>query len=91
MITINDLPIAGPYTVTDADTGRILHKYVDGPGDIPPDVACLPVLDVSAGPDGIRISTRVPAPDPVWDMIKARRKFIARQTAPYTPGSRRMY
>ena len=43
---INDLTISGPYQVFAPSIGHSLFSWLDrsAPGDIPPDVACLPVL-----------------------------------------------
>ena len=48
-IIINDLPIATPYRVYDTDTGHYIFSWLDvrSSGDIPPDIAMLPV-------DGLR-------------------------------------
>lgn len=48
-IIINDLPITSPFRVYDISTGHYIHSWLDrsAPGDIPPDVAMLPV-------DGLR-------------------------------------
>ena len=42
---INDLLIAGPYRVFDTRSDRYVFSWLDrsAPGDIPPDVAILPV------------------------------------------------
>lgn len=42
---INDLPIDGPYRVYDTRSGHYVFSWLDrsAPGDIPPDVAILPV------------------------------------------------
>jgi len=57
---INDLPITGPYEVYDISTGHCIFSWLDSsaPGDIPPDVAMLPVIrSRSAGPV-LRIDTK---------------------------------
>ena len=43
---INDLPIAGPYSVFDTHSGHYIFSWLDrsAPGDMPPDIAILPVL-----------------------------------------------
>ena len=43
---INDLPINDLYRVFDIVSGRCIYSWLDrsAPGDIPPDIACLPVL-----------------------------------------------
>ena len=49
---INDLDIRGPFTVYAANIGHYVYSFLDpaGPGDIPPDIACLPVLSVRSVP-----------------------------------------
>ena len=48
--TIADLTISGPFCVFDTSSGQYIYSYLDpaGPGDIPPDIACLPVLGMRA-------------------------------------------
>ena len=43
---INDLPIASAYRVYDIDTNSYIFSWLDrnASGDIPPDVALLPVV-----------------------------------------------
>ena len=43
---INDLPITDPYRVFDVSSGHFIYSWLDrsAPGDIPPDIAILPVL-----------------------------------------------
>lgn len=43
---INDLPITSPYQVFDITSGHYVFSWLDrsAPGDIPPDIAVLPVL-----------------------------------------------
>ena len=45
-IIINDLPITSPYRVYDVIKGQYLFSWLDrsAPGDIPPDIAILPVV-----------------------------------------------
>lgn len=45
-IMINDLPVTSLYRVYDLDTGHYIFSWLDrsAPGDIPPDVATLPVV-----------------------------------------------
>lgn len=45
-ITINDLDIRLPYRVYDLDTGHYVFSWLDtnACGDIPPDIAALPVV-----------------------------------------------
>lgn len=45
---IADLDIRGPFSVYDTASGHWIFSFLDpaGPGDIPPDIACLPVLRV---------------------------------------------
>lgn len=42
---INDLIINGPYQVLDVSIGHYIYSWLDrsAPGDIPPDIAILPV------------------------------------------------
>ena len=49
---INDLDIRGPFTVYASNIGHYVYSFLDpaGPGDIPPDIACLPVLAVRSVP-----------------------------------------
>lgn len=49
-ITINDLDIRSPYRVYDIDTGHFIFSWLDmtASGDIPPDVALLPVVGLRA-------------------------------------------
>ena len=43
---INDMNISGPYQVYNRAVGHYVFSYLDNsaPGDIPPDIAVLPVL-----------------------------------------------
>lgn len=45
-MTVNDLDIRGPFRVMDASIGHAIFSWLDrsAPGDIPPDIAVLPVL-----------------------------------------------
>ena len=45
-ITIADLGIVNRYRVYDINLGHYIYSYLDlsAPGDIPPDIAFLPVL-----------------------------------------------
>lgn len=45
---IADLTITTPFTVYDINTGHYVYTWndIDGPGDIPPDIAILPVLGI---------------------------------------------
>lgn len=55
-MSINDLPISGPFLVVTTD-GKVLHVFDGtGYGDISPDVAIRPVSDLSVR-DGFLIVT----------------------------------
>lgn len=45
-MTINDLQITGQHCVFDVNIEHYIFSWLDrsAPGDIPPEVACLPVL-----------------------------------------------
>lgn len=45
-IIVNDLPITSPFRVYDITVGHYVHSWLDRsqPGDLPPDVAVLPVV-----------------------------------------------
>ena len=90
--SVADIPIAGPFSVVDIDTGRTLHTYTDGPGDIAPDVSFLPVVSVTASAGRVIISTRAPAPiSPAEKARREREQYLRTLSAPFTPGTRRMY
>lgn len=91
---ISDITITGPFSIIDAETGRTLHEFTPGPdaaGDMAPDVAFLPVVEISADAGRVIITTRAPKTDPAADLLRARREYLRKQAAPYTPGTRRMY
>lgn len=92
--SVLDVEIAGPFSIIDADTGNALHTYSaapDEPGDIPPEAATWPILSITAEGGILIITTRPPKPDPAWNAIRQRDEFIRKQTATYTPGTRRLY
>ena len=43
---IADLPIDSPFRVYDLRSGNYVYSWLDSsaPGDLPPDIGCLPVL-----------------------------------------------
>ena len=45
-LLIADLNISGPFCVLDLNSGNYIYSFLDpaGPGDIPQDIAVLPVL-----------------------------------------------
>lgn len=47
-ITVNDIEISGPFTVYAVQLGHYIFQYLDTtqPGDVPPDIALLPVVSV---------------------------------------------
>lgn len=59
MATIADLPIDSRYRVYDIVLGQYIYSYLfpDEPGDIPPDVAILPVLGLRAVDNVLYIDT----------------------------------
>ena len=62
-IIINDLPINTPYTVYDIDTGHYIFSWMDTsePGDIPPDIAILPVAGLRSFDGVLYIDTHTGA------------------------------
>ena len=58
---INDLPILGPFAVFDKNSDHVIFRSAchDEPGDIPPDIAVLPVLGIYAVDDLVYIDTEV--------------------------------
>lgn len=59
-ITINDLPITSAYRVFDLDTGHFIFSWLDtkANGDIPPDIAILPVVGLRSMSGVLFIDTR---------------------------------
>ncbi|MBP5461640.1 MAG: hypothetical protein J6Y20_05885 [Lachnospiraceae bacterium] len=47
-MTINDVPVTIPFRIHDVVSGHYIYSILDrdAPGDIPPDIAVLPVLGV---------------------------------------------
>ena len=47
-MTINDIQITAPFRIKDIDTGHYIYSILDSsaPGDLPFDIAVLPVVDV---------------------------------------------
>lgn len=45
-ITVSDLPITGPHCIYSVTIGQYIWQWLDrsAPGDLPPDVASLPVV-----------------------------------------------
>ena len=62
-VIINDLPIATPYRVYDIRTGHYIFSWLDrsAPGDIPPDVAVLPVIGLRSVDGVLYIDTKTGA------------------------------
>lgn len=92
--SVADLAITGPFSVIDADAGRTLHEFTpgtDAAGYIPPDAAQWPALSITADAGRVIIITRAPKTDPAADLLRARREYLRKQAAPYTPGTRRLY
>lgn len=60
MLTINDLPITASYTVYDLDTGHHVFTWLDTEryGDLPPDIAILPVVGIRSAYGILQIDTR---------------------------------
>ena len=58
---VNDIDIFGPYRVIDARSGSPVFSWPGGsaPGDMPPDVAILPVSSVRMDDDTMIIFTEV--------------------------------
>lgn len=58
---IADLHIATPFRVYDIRSGNYIYSYLDRsvPGDIPPDIAVLPVLGARACGPVLYIDTEV--------------------------------
>ena len=55
---VADLNIAGPFCVLDLNSGHYIYQHLDrsAPGDLPPDIACLPVVGFrSVGSDTARV------------------------------------
>lgn len=59
-IIINDLPITSSYRVYDIDTGHYIFTWTDTEqyGDIPPDIALLPVIGLRSVDGVLYIDTR---------------------------------
>lgn len=56
--TIADIEIASPYSVYAINLGHyIFTPDPDAPGDIPPDIACLPVIGMRAVDSVLYIDT----------------------------------
>ena len=57
---INDLPITSSFRVYDIDTGHYIFSWTDTEayGDIPPDIAMLPVVGLRSVDDVLYIDTR---------------------------------
>ena len=92
--SVADIAITGPFSVIDADTGCTLHEFTPGPdaaGDIAPDVAFLPVVEIGADAGRVIILTRAPKTDPAADLFRTRREYLRTMTVPYTPGTRHLY
>lgn len=59
-IDINDLPITCPFRVYDITTGHFIFSLLDlrEGGDVPPDVAILPVVGIRSIGDVLYIDTK---------------------------------
>lgn len=59
-ITINDLPISSAYCVYDIDTASFIFSWLDrtAAGDVPPDIAVLPVVGIRSVDGVLYIDTR---------------------------------
>lgn len=59
-IIINDLPITCPFRVYDRTTGHFIFSLLDlsNGGDVPPDVAFLPVVSIRSIGDVLYIDTK---------------------------------
>ena len=59
-IIINDLPINTPFRVYDIDTGHYIHSWLNPheAGDLPPDIAVLPVVGLRIMGNVLYIDTR---------------------------------
>lgn len=59
-VIINDLPITSPFRVYDIDTGHYIFSLLDTSqyGDVPPDVATLPVVGLRSVDGVLYIDTR---------------------------------
>lgn len=92
--SVLDIPVIGTFTVVDIDTGAILHRFDNMPddsGDITPEASLWPVLEIAAKDGRVIIKTRQPKQDPRETLQQTRREYLAKLTAPYTPGTRCMY
>lgn len=59
-IIINDLPITSPFRVYDISTGHYIFSLLDlnNGGDVPPDIALLPVIGIRSVDGVLYIDTR---------------------------------
>ena len=59
-VTINDLPVMIPFRVYDVEKGHCIFSIMspDDAGDIPPDVATLPVVGIRSAGDVLYIDVR---------------------------------
>lgn len=59
-ITINDLPVTVPFRVYDMSKGHYIYSMLDRTfyGDVPPDIAILPVVGLRAVGGVLYIDTR---------------------------------
>ena len=59
-VRINDIPITIPFRVFDIDTGHTIFSLLDlrHGGDVPPDIAILPVVGLRSAGDVLYIDTR---------------------------------
>lgn len=56
---VNDIYLAGPFSVFDLDAGHFIFTWTDraAPGDLPPDIALLPVIGLRKIGDMLIIDT----------------------------------
>ena len=59
-IIINDLPVTAPFRVYDISTGHFIFSLLNSndPGDVPPDIAILPVVGLRSVDGVLYIDTR---------------------------------
>lgn len=58
---INDIDVSGPYRVFARDIGQFVFSWLDvtSPGDVPPDIAILPVYGMHTEDNVLIIITEV--------------------------------
>jgi len=65
-MNIGDLEIRSAYCVFDVSTLNFIFQWLDvsSPGDIPPDIACMPVVGLRSVGNVLYIDTCTGGPDP---------------------------